>query len=335
MRHKVLMDGEFQMFTKSLLINDWLDYLESVAGKSDNTIKNYYYDIRIFFRFIKFRKSLVDKSISIDDLSSIKIDDIDLELMKKIDIRDLIAYVSYLDKYMNSSASTKLRRISSLKNIYHYLVNITKVLDHNPSDSLESPKRTKRYPIYLDLEDIKKLLESILEGENIFLKKRDYAIVMTFLNTGIRLSELSNLNLDDISADRSINIIGKGNKQRIIYANDAVINSINEYLEIRPNVEENALFLNIKNKRFGNRGIEHMLSKYLKMSGLDNKGYSPHKLRHTAATLLHKYGNVEIRTLQVLLGHESVSTTQIYTHVDNEDLKVAIDSNPLKNLKIE
>ncbi|NLY21142.1 MAG: tyrosine recombinase XerC [Tissierellia bacterium] len=304
---------------------------------SSNTVRVYISDIEGFFRYIKYRYKLYDENLNItlDDLSSITVNDIDLDLVKKINIQDIISYISYLDKYMDNSSATRSRKISSLRSFFEYLHVVIKVIDIDPMSTIRGPKLSKRLPIHLDIESVKKLLEAILETENIFYRKRDYAIIITFLNTGVRLSELTNIDLEHINKDASLNIIGKGNKERKIYLNDTTIDAINDYLSVRPNIEESALFLSNRNTRISNRAIQHMLDKYLKIAGLADKGFSPHKLRHTAATLLYQYGNIDIRTLQVLLGHENVSTTQIYTHVSDEQLRAAVNLNPLQNIELK
>ncbi len=317
---------------RNLVVNDWVDYLESIKENSSNTIKSYENDINNFLQFIKFRKNLTDKSI--DDLSDVAINDINESVIKEINVRDIISYISYTDKYLNNSASTRYRKTSSLKSFFNFLYKIVAIVDSNPLDLIDVPKIPKRLPHYLELEEVKKLLESILNNEDSYYKNRDYCIVILFLNTGLRLSELVNIKINHLEDNKSIRIIGKGNKERIVYLNETVIDAINNYLEIRPDSDLDYLFLNKSgSNNFGNRGIQYMLNKYLKSCGLGGK-YSPHSLRHTAATLLYQYGNVDIRTLQMILGHENVSTTQIYTHVSEKQIQEAVELNPIKDLKL-
>jgi integrase/recombinase XerD len=206
------------------------------------------------------------------------------------------------------------------------------VIRHNPSIELESPKINSRHPVYLTLEESKQLLSSI-DGEN---KERDYAIITLFLNCGLRLSELISIDINKINNDK-LTVIGKGNKERTVYLNSACIDAINNYLKVRPtddNVKDkNALFLSERKRRISKRAVQYLVKKYIGISNLDTEKYSPHKLRHTAATLMYKYGKVDIRSLQQILGHENISTTQIYTHLDDETLRNAINANPLSEEK--
>lgn len=319
---------------RNLIINDWVSYLESIKDHSSNTIKNYELDVINFLQFMKYRKNNLD--ISIDKISELDIKDIDESFVNTIDVRDLIAYINYTDKNLNNSSSTRSRKFSSLRSFYNYMYKVIAVIDENPMSLIDGPKIPKRLPHYLELEEVNKLLKSILENEDDFYRYRDFSIVMLFLNTGLRLSELVNIKLTDFNKNKnSIRIIGKGNKERVVYLNNAVLDTISDYLNIRPDSDLDYLYLNKKGDNFlGTRGVQYMLEKYLKKCGLGGK-YSPHSLRHTAATLLYKYGDIDIRTLQVILGHESVSTTQIYTHVDEEQIAKAVELNPIKELDLK
>lgn len=207
------------------------------------------------------------------------------------------------------------------------------MLDRNPTLGLDSPKLGKRLPKYLSLDEATSLLRSA-QNTNQKFEKRDYCILTIFLNCGLRLSELVNINLKNIRND-TLTVIGKGNKERSVHLNRACINAISDYMEVRPKdnlKEKEALFISERGTRIGQRMVELLVKKYVKLCGLDETKYTPHKLRHTAATLMHKYGHVDIRALQQVLGHESISTTQIYTHVESDEVKNAIDSNPLNNI---
>lgn len=319
---------------RNLIINDWVSYLESIKDHSSNTIKNYELDVINFLQFMKYRKNNLD--INIDKISDLDIKDIDESFINTIDVRDLITYINYTDKNLNNSSSTRSRKFSSLRSFYNYMYKVIAVIDENPMSLIDGPKIPKRLPHYLELEEVNKLLKSILENEDDFYRFRDFSIVMLFLNTGLRLSELVNIKLTDFNKNKnSIRIIGKGNKERVVYLNNAVLKTISDYLNIRPDSDLDNLYLNKKGDNFlGTRGVQYMLEKYLKKCGLGGK-YSPHSLRHTAATLLYKYGDIDIRTLQVILGHESVSTTQIYTHVDEERIAQAVELNPIKELDLK
>lgn len=314
------------------IVDDWVDYLESIKDNSSNTIKSYEGDVINFLQFITYRLGLTDKSLS--DLSDVDINVIDEEKLEKISVRDLIAFISYTDKHLNASAATRSRKLSSLRSFFNYLYKVTAIISDNPMNLIDGPKIPKRLPNFLALEEIKRLLNAVLETDDDFYRLRDYAIIIMFLNTGLRLSELVNIKISDIDGDE-IRIIGKGNKERIVFLNDSVLDALDAYKKVRPDSDVENIFVNKKGDNFlGSRGIQYMLNKYLKKAGLSNE-YSPHSLRHTAATLLYQYGDVDIRALQVILGHESVSTTQIYTHVSPKQIKEAVKLNPLNNLDLD
>lgn len=317
-----------------LILEDYLNYMETIKGVSPNTVKEYFYDLRTFFRFMKIRYKLVSKDSNFDQID---IFDIDLEFIEKINIQDLHAYISYVDKSRDNSNSTKSRKVSSIKSLFDYLHSRIGLLDHNPAQGLESPKSNDRQPVYLTLPQVERLLNKVLENKSEIFRKRDYAIFMLFLNCGLRLSELSSIDIDKFRDNDTLTVIGKGNKERTIFLNKSCVEAVKDYIGVRPtpkDIDEKALFLSIRRRRMSNRAIQHMIDKYLEQAGLDTNVYSTHKLRHTAATLMYKYGNVDIRALQEILGHESVSTTQIYTHIDDERLRDAVNSNPLANRTI-
>ncbi len=318
-------------------LNSFLDYSITILNKSPNSIKEYNYDLAMFLKFIKMHFNMTDET----DLKNIKINDMNLDTIKKIKLDDIHAFLSYMTREFHSKATTRARKASSIRIFFNFLTAKAKLIDINPAQDLETPKLDKRLPKYLSLEDSKKLLNAASNSDN-KNARRDYAITTLFLNCGIRLSELVGININDIDFNEyKLNVIGKGNKERTIYLNTACINAINEYLEVRPKEgikhdnkhSEKALFLSERRVRISNRTVEAIVSKQLRIAGLDSKKYSVHKLRHTAATLMYQYGEVDIRALQELLGHESISTTEIYTHVSNEQVRNAVESNPLANLK--
>ncbi|MBZ4646574.1 MAG: hypothetical protein PWR27_1383 [Petroclostridium sp.] len=309
------------------VIRDYLSYMETIKGKSKNTTKEYFFDLRTFFRFMKIHKGYVDKDA---DFEKIPIDDINVELIKTITLSDLYEYMAYVNRKRGNNANSRARKVASIKSFFSYLNTKAKLIDINPAKELESPKIQKRMPRYLNLEESKQLLYAI-NGE---YKERDYAILTLFLNCGLRLSELVSINLNKIKND-TLTVVGKGNKERTIYLNKACINAINNYLRVRPVngvKDKNALFLSERKQRISNKTVQYIVKKYIKQAGLDPEKYSTHKLRHTAATLMYKHGGVDIRALQEILGHENLSTTEIYTHVDNEQLRNAVDQNPLANI---
>ncbi|MGL4875215.1 MAG: tyrosine recombinase XerC [Clostridium sp.] len=315
----------------SPLITEFLTYLETIKGKSSNTIDAYKIDLTMFFRFLKVYREEI-KNI---EFSLIPINDIDAEFIRGVKLSELYAFMSFLERYRNNSSYARARKVATLKSFFKYLQNKAKIIEENPTLELESPKINKRHPVYLDLEQSITLLHSLDKSHKNY--KRDFCIITFFLNCGMRLSELCNIRLDTIKED-TLTIIGKGDKERTVYLNNACIEALTNYLKVRDSskcssIEKDYLFLSNRNKRINKRTVEIMVKNATKSAGLNDQKYTPHKLRHTAATLMYKYGDVDIRALQNILGHESISTTQIYTHVDDDTLRNAVKSNPLGNIK--
>lgn len=322
-------------------LNDFLDYSATILNKSSNSIKEYNYDIAHFLKFIKYKFGMAKVEDEFE-IKSIKINDLTLDTIKKIQLPDIHAFLGYLKNNYRSKPATLARKVSTIRIFFQYLCNKSKKIPNNPALDLETPKLDKRLPKYLTLEDSQKLLDVAEQPkENVHgnhdNSERNYAIITLFLNCGMRLSELVNINIKDIDFyDNKLNVIGKGNKERTIYLNNACISAIKRYLAVRPHEgikasSRDALFLSEQKRRISNRTVQYIIKEELKNAGLDSKKYSVHKLRHTAATLMYQYGQVDIRALQVLLGHESISTTEIYTHVSNEQVRNAIENNPLAN----
>ncbi|MBS4535978.1 tyrosine recombinase XerC [Clostridium sp. D2Q-14] len=312
-----------------IFLEDFLNYLDTIKGKSKNTIREYYYDLRTFLRYLKIRYRLVPNDIEFDEID---VSDFDSNIMKKVTLQDLFSYISFVDKQRNNSSTTRARKVASIKSFFRYLHSIVNLIDENPAVNLETPKLSSKHPSYLTLNESLELLNNI-KGQ---YPERDYAILMLFLNCGLRISELVSIDIDRIKDD-TLTVTGKGDKERTIYLNESCIYAINEYLKIRPksNIKDpKALFLSKRKNRLSVRAVQHLVKKHLGEAGLDTEKISTHKLRHTAATLMYKHGNVDIRALQQILGHTSVSTTQIYTHLDDDKLRQAVKSNPLsKNTK--
>ena len=317
-------------------LNSFLDYTMTILNKSPNTVKEYNYDLATFLKFIKIRFNLTQE----DDFSLITIKDIDINTIRKITLDDIHAFLSYLTTTYHSKAATRARKASSIRVFFNYLCAKANLIEQNPAQNLETPKLDKRLPKYLSLEDSKKLLNATQNEDNRNME-RDYAIITLFLNCGMRLSELVGININDIDfSENKMTVIGKGNKERTIYLNKACVRAIHEYLDVRPKDgiktdklnSRKALFLSERRERISKRTVQHIVDKELTAAGLDTKKYSTHKLRHTAATLMYQYGNVDIRALQEVLGHESISTTEIYTHVANKQARDAIENNPLANI---
>lgn len=307
---------------------DFLNYSSTIRGKSDSTIEAYGYDLGLFFRFIKMHRRLVPADIPFDE---ILIHDIDDEFLRKITLSEIYAFLSYTDKKRKNSTYARARKTACIKTFFKYLSVKARIIDKDPTVELERPKIKKRNPVYLTLDESLSLLRS-MDKENINYK-RDYCILTLFLNCGLRLSELVSIRISKIKED-TLTVIGKGNKERVVYLNHACISSLNEYMTIRSKIEtddqyKDYLFLSTHRRPINKRTVEILVKKHVQHAGLTDEKYSPHKLRHTAATLMYKHGKVDIRSLQMILGHENVSTTQIYTHVDNESLREAVNANPL------
>ena len=314
-------------------VNSFLDYSITILNKSPNSVKEYNYDLNMFLKFMKIHFKLTKET----DFKNISIRDFSIDTLKKITLDDIHAFVSYLALNQRAKPATRARKISTIRIFFSYLSQKAKLIDNNPAQNLETPKLDKRMPKYLSLEESKKLLNVTMD-ENDDFKERDFAIITLFLNCGLRLSELVGINLQDIDFDEyKMTVIGKGNKERTIYLNKACIHAIQAYIKVRPTegikhdqkASNKALFLSKRKERISKRTVQYIVEKELRKAGLDTSKYSTHKLRHTAATLMYQYGNVDIRALQELLGHESISTTEIYTHVSNEQVRNAVEVNPL------
>lgn len=311
------------------LLKEFLFYLDVVNGKSEKTIYEYYIDLRFYLRFIKKLKNNLT-----DELSEISIIDIDSDFLKSITLQDTYEYLYYMKETRKNNANSLNRKTCSIRVFFKYLTNKAMVLDTNVMENLESSSLPRRLPKHLSINECEALLDSV-DGNNC---KRNYAILLIFLSCGLRLSELVSLNLSDIDSE-FITITGKGNKQRNVYLNSVCKEAIEDYIKnerITDNLRDdakNALFISRNGNRISRRMVQNIVEKQLKIAGLSDKKYSTHKLRHTAATLMHKHGGVDIRVLQEVLGHENLGTTQIYTHIDSEQIKEAVNANPISKLK--
>lgn len=314
------------------ILMEFLEYHSTVRGHSDKTVFAYYTDLKILFRYLKLRRHLVDSSVPFEEID---ITDVDLDFIEKTRIEELYRYQSFSPEKRGSlSASSRCRRTSSVKSFFHYLTVKRHLLDHDICLELDMPKRKSSLPRYLEESECEKLL-SVCNGTYMY---RDYAILMLFMSCGLRISELVALNLTDVYEDH-VRVLGKGNKERIVYFGEGCREALDDYLMVRDNGKihpeaANALFISQKNGRFGARGIQQMLERKLLEAGLDASRFSPHKLRHTAATLMLRNG-VDTRSLQEVLGHSNLSTTQIYTHIDNAALHEAALANPIGRIRRE
>ncbi len=306
------------------LIRDFLVYHETIQGHSSRTIDEYFLDLRSFFRYIKQKKDLISKDVPFD---SIMIDDVDLSLVHSITLSDVYDFMSFLSQDRSLTATSRARKVATIRSFYKYLTNKAKLLRENPVQDLDSPRLRKSLPRYLNLDESIELLDSV-DGKN---SSRDYCILTLFLNCGLRISELVGLNVTDVRGDQ-LRVLGKGNKERMLYLNEACQQALQDWITERSMltlVDQKALFVTLQNRRRISRAAVHKLvKKHLLAAGLDSSQYSAHKLRHTAATLMLQNG-VDVRTLQEVLGHDNLNTTQIYTHVDSDDLRTAARAKPL------
>ena len=309
------------------IVKDFLIYMQNVQEKSETTLNVYYVDLRMFFRFMKKRRGLVGAEV---DLKDIGIKDIDINFIKTIDFEDIKSFMTFCMEERGNRAAARSKKCSVLNTFFNYLTKKVRLLKENPAENIDFPKKAKVLPKYLTLEQSIALLKSV-DGE---YKERDYCILTLFLNCGMRLSELVGINMNDIMENNMLRIFGKGRKERIVYLNEACNHALQEYLKVRPeNAEDkNALFISKRNKRISKETVQFMVYKSIDKIGLGEQGYSVHKLRHTAATLMYQHGNVDIRVLKDVLGHEHLDTTEIYTHLSSKQVQNAINANPLANL---
>ncbi len=314
---------------KPQILLSYITYLDTIRGRAAGTVNEYILDITFFLKYIYAQKNNIEFSSEID------ISSVDKKFLESIKLSDIYNYLNYMSRERDTKASTRSRKIASIRSFFKYLTTKAGILEHNPCDTLETPKLRSSLPKYLNLEQSIELL-SAASGDN---KERDFCMIMLFLTCGMRLSELVGLNLSDIKGDH-VKVLGKGNKERIIYINDACKKAIEDYLTVRceikiKNEAKNALFISRLGKRIGTRSVQQMVEKNLAAAGLGEEHFTTHKLRHTAATLMFRDGGVDVRTLQEILGHAQLNTTQIYTHVSDKQMQKAASANPLSKVTKE
>lgn len=310
------------------LVQQYLLYLEAIKGHSELSVIEYASDLRTFFRFLARHKNLVPNNT---DDNEIDLSPIDINFIKDITLNDAYQFLIYLKQERKNNETTRARRVIAIRRFFIYLTDNLGLLESNPMKNLDIPKTKKTLPKYLTLEEAEKLL-AVVDGK---YKERDYAIITLFLNCGMRLSELVSIDYNDIKADGSLVITGKGNKERNVYLNTACLVAINNYLKVRPTdgVRDRALFLSARNQRISPKTVQHIVYSNLEKAGLGDRGLSVHKLRHTAATLMYQHGDVDLLLLKEILGHENLGTTEIYTHISSDATKKAIEANPLSDKK--
>ncbi len=314
------------------ILHEFLSYLENVKARSEKTVDEYFLDLRTFFRYLKSARHMVEPNTPD---AEIDIMDVDAKLLSTVTLQDLYGYLHYLTKYRQNEPAARARKASSLHTFFDYIHVKMHYIPNDPTTELEMPSLRRALPKFLTLEQCIDLLNAI-DGRH---QARDYCIITLLINCGMRLSELVGINLSDIQG-RNVRILGKGNKERIIYLNDACMDALEDYLLVRKSTckviknpeDEDALFLSQHGNRLCNRQVELMLDKYMQKIGLAGQGLSPHKLRHTAATMMYQHGNVDIRILQEILGHTNLANTEIYTHVANRQTENALQNSPTATL---
>ena len=321
----------------SSLIQEYASYKLSIQGCSKKTVEEYLFDLRTFFRYLLARERDID--FDSEEFSNIDVGGVGLATLEQLHAEDFYDFLYYTNQMRGNQWSARSRKLSAIRSLYKYLVNKRHYLSVNPTTDIDSPKPKKTLPKVLTLEEALSLLAAVEGDQESKYRIRDYAILTLFLNCGMRLSELVGINLNDVDSNLlSLRVTGKGSKERIIYLNDACRAALAEHIAERKSakyakVQGNALFLSRLDQRMSVKTVQAMVYKYLKLAGLESKHYSVHKLRHTAATLMYQSGNVDVRVLKEILGHEQLNTTQIYTHVSNNAIEKAMSENPLADQK--
>ncbi len=316
-------------------VRQYLNYKSGTQNRSKKTIFQYYHDLRTFARFML--KRTMPEIYKQHDYEDISFSEADSNLLLTAKKDDIFEFMSTLVNDLDNGISARQRKLSCLKGFYKFHKNIRmdERVKINPTDGIEAPSRPKRLPKHLTLDESRQLLESV-DGNN---KIRDYCIVTLFLNCGMRVSELVGLNLSSFDPEfTKVNVIGKGNKERILYLNKACKTAILEYLEVRSKLSikhehSDALFISRNHNRISVQTVQWLINKHLSGAGLGNLNMSVHKLRHTAATIMYQHGKTDVRVLKDILGHEQLSTTQIYTHVSDDMMREAMSDNPLSEVK--
>lgn len=320
-----------ELSTLPSLVRQYLNYLSGVKSKSKLTVLEYASDLRLFFRYIARSRNLCDSSVEFDEINIALLSD---DVICSVSLDEAYSFLTYCRIERNNDNNARARKVVAIKRFYHYL-EVNGKIEVNRIAFLESPQTKKALPKYLTLEQSVKLLNSV-DGK---FKERDYCILTLFLNCGLRLSELVGINLSHIKDNNTLVVLGKGNKERTVYLNNACLSAIAAYMAVRPAdglKDRDALFISNRRTRMSKQSVQKMVEATLAKIGLDGMGFSTHKLRHTAATLMYQYGNVDPLQLKEILGHENLATTEIYTHIHDDQLKQAVDSNPLNapsNLK--
>ncbi len=321
--------------TNSETIDRYCNYL-TLMGRSRLTVSQYETDLVMFYSYIYCKRQGLRATP--EELGNVPMSEIDLDFIRSISNNDVFDFLRYVTDVRKNKAAARARKLSSIKAFYKYLINTAHLCETNPAESIGTPKIEKRNPKYLTVDESLSLMQAVLDDNYTKTTVRDYAIIVLFLNSGIRLSELVGISLSDIDKElRSMRVVGKGNKERLVYINEASRAALADYLDYRKTMQgikdKNALFLSLRGDRISNKTVQYIVKKYLGLAGLEYKHFSTHKLRHTAATLMYQSGKVDIRVLKDILGHEQLNTTQIYTHTSDSQMMKAMDDNPLSKVK--
>ncbi len=309
-------------------LNNYLVHLKVIKMLSERTIQEYYFDIRLFLKYVHKNNIGSENDIEETDISKMSTDE-----LQKISVTDIYNFIFYVSDERNNEKCSRSRKVSSLRSFFRYLTKVEHITKYDPTRDIDMLSPKMALPKFLSLNESMRLLEASDNSDS----KRDYCIITLLLNCGMRLSELVGINIGDIDFyENRIRILGKGNKERMVYLNKACIDALKNYLEVRKKnpkaVNEPALFISNRNSRISRRRVQQVVENTIKNAELDGKGYTTHKLRHTAATLMYQYGGADILTLKELLGHSSISTTEIYTHLNNEQVMNAVENNPLADV---
>ena len=325
---------EFKTFPRFL--RDYANYLSGVEGKSEKTICEYLLDLRTFFRFFIMDRDELD--LPMDELEKISIKELTMDDVARVDTQMIVNFIAYTRNERKNNSSTRNRKLSAIKSFFRHVHNKKHFINRNPAADIDGIQKSKTLSKYLTIDEAVRLLEAVNSDTESKTRQRDYSIIALFLNTGMRLSELCGLNLESFDPEITfVKVLGKGSKERIIFLNNAARDAVMSYMRQRLDpryirTSEHAFFLSGRQTRISPKTVQWMVNKYLNLAGLGSKGYSVHKLRHTAATLMYQSGKVDIRVLKDILGHEQLNTTQIYTHLVSKNLEEAMDNNPLSDV---
>lgn len=331
------MPHSFPIEQMPQLAKDFAAYKLTIQGCSQKTVDEYLSDLRLFFKFTYAKRNNV--KIPSEFFDKLSIASLNTEFITSVTAEEIYDFFIYLSNERRNNSCAKARKLSAIKAFYKFICTKRRLMEKNPAIDIEAPKKKQTLPKFLSMEESLALLSAVENDRESKTIERDYAIITLFLNCGMRLSELVGINLNDLDRElRSLRVLGKGNKERIVYLNEACKSALTTYLLVRKSekyakINTNALFISKQYKRISNKTVQWLVYKYLTLAGLDYKHYSTHKLRHTAATLMYQTGKVDVRVLKEILGHEQLNTTQIYTHVSNKGMQDAMDNNPLANVK--